>query len=43
MDNTQWVFKGNVNVDDLVKVDLNGNVIEGVLRPSTETPFHAAI
>ncbi len=37
------VFKGNVNVDDLVKVDLDGNVIEGVLRPSTETPFHAAI
>jgi L-fuculose-phosphate aldolase len=37
------VFKGNVNVDDLVKVDLNGDVIEGVLRPSTETPFHAAI
>ncbi len=37
------VFKGAVNVDDLVKVDLDGNVVEGVLRPSTETPFHAAI
>lgn len=37
------VFKGDVHVEDLVKVDLDGNVIEGYLRPSTETPFHAAI
>ena len=37
------VFKGALTEDDLVKVDLDGNVVEGFLRPSTETPFHAAI
>lgn len=37
------VFKGELEPEDLVKVSLEGNVIEGFLRPSVETPFHAAI
>lgn len=37
------VFKGELKPKDLVKVDLNGNVIEGTLKPSIETQFHAAI
>lgn len=37
------VFKGELEPDDLVKVDLSGRVIEGFLRPSIETPFHAKI
>jgi L-fuculose-phosphate aldolase len=36
-------FKGELEPEDLVKVSLEGNVIEGFLRPSVETPFHAAI
>ncbi|MEM1586085.1 MAG: class II aldolase/adducin family protein [Candidatus Bathyarchaeia archaeon] len=37
------VFKGDLKPNDLVKLDLDGNVIEGSLKPSIETPFHAAI
>lgn len=37
------VFKGNLQPDDLVKLDLEGNVLEGFLRPSVEWPFHAII
>jgi len=37
------VFKGELESDDLVKVNLDGKVIEGVLKPSIETPFHAII
>ncbi|MEM2320633.1 MAG: class II aldolase/adducin family protein [Candidatus Bathyarchaeia archaeon] len=37
------VFKGGLRPRDLVKVGLNGVVIEGSLKPSIETPFHAAI
>jgi len=37
------VFKGAVETDDLVKLDLEGNLIEGFLRPSIEWPLHAAI
>jgi len=37
------VFKGELEPDDLIKVNLDGKVIEGVIRPSTETPFHAMI
>ena len=29
-----------MNVDDMVVVDLNGNVIEGNLRPSSDLPTH---
>ncbi len=37
------VFKGELTPEDLIKIDLNGKVIEGFLRPSVETPFHAMI
>ena len=37
------VFKGELTPDDLVKLDLECNVLEGMLRPSIEAPFHAAI
>ncbi|MEM1543253.1 MAG: class II aldolase/adducin family protein [Candidatus Bathyarchaeia archaeon] len=37
------VFKGELETEDLIKVDLEGRVIEGYLRPSIETPFHAMI
>jgi ribulose-5-phosphate 4-epimerase/fuculose-1-phosphate aldolase len=37
------VFKGELGPEDLLKVDLDGKVLEGFLRPSVETPFHAMI
>lgn len=37
------IFKGELTPDDLIKVDLDGNIIEGFGRPSVETPMHAAI
>ena len=37
------VFKGAVEPDDLVKLDLDGNIIDGYLRPSIEWPMHAAV
>ncbi|MCX8170395.1 MAG: class II aldolase/adducin family protein [Candidatus Bathyarchaeota archaeon] len=37
------VFKGELKPEDLLKADLDGRVIEGFLRPSVETPFHAMI
>jgi L-fuculose-phosphate aldolase len=37
------IFKGELNPDDLVKLDLEGNVLEGFLRPSIEWQMHAAI
>ena len=37
------VFKGGLTPNDLVKLDLECNVVEGVLKPSIEAPFHAAI
>lgn len=30
----------NMSADDMVIVDLNGNVIEGKLKPSSDTPTH---
>lgn len=32
-----------MTVDDMVVVDLEGNVVEGHLRPSSDTPTHLAI
>ena len=32
-----------MKADDMVVVDLNGNVIEGSLRPSSDTPTHLAL
>lgn len=37
------VFKGEIESEDLLKVNLDGKVISGVLKPSIETPFHATI
>jgi L-fuculose-phosphate aldolase len=37
------VFKGGLTVDDLVKIDLEGNVVEGFGRPSSEWRFHVAV
>lgn len=37
------VFKGELTSEDLIKMDLDGRVIEGFLRPSVESPFHAMI
>ena len=36
-------FKGGLSSDDLIKMDLEGNVIEGFTRPSTEWSLHAII
>ena len=37
------VFKGDLHPEDLIKIDLEGNVIEGYLRPSVEWPMHTII
>jgi len=37
------IFKGDLHDEDLVKIDLDGNVIEGFMRPSIEWPLHVAI
>lgn len=37
------VFKGELGEDSLVKVDLEGSVLEGYLRPSVEWRMHALI
>ena len=37
------IFKGELMPDDLVKVDLEGNVLDGFMRPSIEWPMHAAV
>ena len=29
-----------MQIDDMVIVDLNGNIIEGKLKPSSDTPTH---
>ncbi|MGL6167590.1 MAG: class II aldolase/adducin family protein, partial [Fusobacteriaceae bacterium] len=33
----------NMTIDDLVVVDLDGNVIEGKLKPSSDTATHLAL
>ena len=37
------VSYGNMTADDMVVVDLDGNVIEGSLNPSSDTPTHLAL
>lgn len=37
------VLYDRMNVDDIVIVDLDGHVIEGRHRPSSETPMHTAL
>jgi L-fuculose-phosphate aldolase len=35
--------KDNLNPQDMVVLDLDGNVLDGVLKPSVETPMHMLI
>ncbi|MCL7393526.1 MAG: class II aldolase/adducin family protein [Thaumarchaeota archaeon] len=37
------VFKGALKPDDLVKLNLDGDLVEGFLKPSIEWPMHAAV
>ncbi|MCS7112460.1 MAG: class II aldolase/adducin family protein [Nitrososphaerota archaeon] len=37
------IFKGDLKPDDLVKISLDGDVIEGFMRPSIEWPMHTVI
>lgn len=37
------MFKGGLPVDDLIRVDLDGNMVEGRTRPSIEAPLHTGI
>jgi len=37
------LFKKDLTPDDLVKCDLQAKPVEGIMKPSIETPFHAAI
>lgn len=37
------LHKADVGVEDLVKIDLDGNIVEGSRRPSMEWRFHVAI
>uniref|UniRef100_A0A7J3JPS6 Class II aldolase/adducin family protein n=1 Tax=Ignisphaera aggregans TaxID=334771 RepID=A0A7J3JPS6_9CREN len=37
------VFKGGLKADDLIKMNVRGDVIDGRNRPSSEWRFHAAI
>jgi len=37
------ICKGYLSPSDIIKVDLDGKVIEGNLKPTSETPIHAEI
>jgi len=37
------VCKGYLNISDIIKVDLNGKIVEGRLKPTSETPMHTEI
>jgi L-ribulose-5-phosphate 4-epimerase len=37
------MFKGGLSADDLILVDLDGNMVEGKTRPSIEAPLHTGI
>lgn len=34
------VYKGNLRAEDLLVIDLSGNVVEGSMKPSGETPMY---
>ena len=36
-------FKGDLAPDDICKIDMEGRVLEGCIRPSIESPLHTAI
>ncbi len=33
----------NMTVEDMVVVDLEGNIVDGKLRPSSDTPTHLVL
>ncbi len=37
------VSYNNMKADDMVVIDLDGNIVEGNLRPSSDTPTHLAL
>jgi L-ribulose-5-phosphate 4-epimerase len=37
------VSYNEMTANDMVVTDLNGNVVEGILKPSTDTPTHLAL
>ncbi|MEN2974570.1 MAG: class II aldolase/adducin family protein [Candidatus Caldarchaeales archaeon] len=37
------VFKGALRTEDLVKLNLDGEIVDGLLKPSIEWPMHAAV
>lgn len=37
------LYKGELKPDDIVKIDLDGNIKEGLFKPSIEWHFHTAI
>jgi L-fuculose-phosphate aldolase len=37
------VCKGFLSPKDIIKIDLDGNVVEGRLKPTSETPMHTEI
>ena len=37
------IFKGDLKPSYLVKIDFEGNVIEGLFKPSIEVPFHTEV
>lgn len=37
------IFKGGIGLDDLLKLDMDCNILEGVGRPSVESRTHATI
>lgn len=37
------IHKAKIRTDDLVKIDFNGNILEGYNKPSIEWQFHIAI
>lgn len=37
------IYKAEIKTDDIIKMDLNGNIIEGHHKPSSEWRFHVAI
>jgi L-fuculose-phosphate aldolase len=37
------LYKGELKSDEIVKIDLEGNVLDGIFKPSIEWYFHAAI